>query len=65
MAISSRNAAQEESGRLKQRINELDTGRSDMEAKIKLAQTEKFDATTECATMRTTLNSRETQVKDL
>lgn len=37
MAETSRNAANEELGKLKQRINDLDTERSDQEAKVKLA----------------------------
>ena len=44
MAISSRNAANEENGKLKQRINELDSTRADMEAKVKLAQSERLKA---------------------
>ena len=47
VAITSRNNANEENGKLKQRINELDSTRADMEAKVKLAQSERLKATTD------------------
>lgn len=52
MAETSRNAANEELGKLKQKINDIETERSDQELKVKKAQADAFEKTNETETMR-------------